>query len=164
MAVDSTKEGLRRLILKSLFGRQLGFADAPGDFIVGPQALANPVDGAISGGSTIVSTSVASNIPSAGITMVGASGASGTTAYNLAAPFPGARKTLFNPTTGVAQIGTTGAGAFLCASGSITSTLGQIIFAGKGGVCELIGLTTNLWGVLSPAPGSASASTAVTFG
>ena len=84
-----------------------------------------------------------------GFSMVGASAASGTTLYTLAAPVPGVRKVLFVPTTGYAVVGTTAAGAFICSTASITSTYGYITFAGKGNVCELIGLTTALWGVLT---------------
>jgi hypothetical protein len=164
MAYDTSKEGLRNRLVKSIFGRNLGFADANNDVVGGPLGYQTPVDGWSSAGSTLTSTSVTNNLPAGGCSVIGASGASGTTAYTLAAPIPGVTKTLFNPTTGVAVVGTTGASAFICSSGSITSTLGIITFAGKGGVCVLQGLTTALWGVISPAPGVASASTAVTFG
>lgn len=149
MAVDLSKEGRRSAYIKSLFGRAMGFQDANMDVVCGPVGYANPIDGFSAGGSTIVSTSVANNLPGSGVSMVGASGASGTTAYNLAAPVPGVRKMLFNPTTGVAVIGTTGAGAFINSTGSVTSTLGSITLGGKGAYIELFPLSSALWGVVN---------------
>lgn len=146
MAQDSSLEGLRSQTLKSILGRQLGIDS--NDFLVGPKDIRIQVNGWSSAGSTITSTSVASNIPNYGVTVVGATGASATTAYTLAAPTPGVRKSLFNPTTGGVTILTTGAGAFLCSTGSVTSTQGTITFPGKGGCIELIGLTTALWGII----------------
>lgn len=148
MAQDTSLNGLRNLILTSLYGRRAGLDSS--DYLVGPRAFREQVEGVLSAGSTIVSTSVATNLSAYGISLVGATGASGTTAYNLSAPVTGLTKRLFNPTTGVANIGTTGAGAFICSTGSITSTYGNILLTGKGAMCELIALTTALWGVMTP--------------
>lgn len=168
MAQDATLLGLRNQILTSLFGRRLGLepgnsSETQPDFLAGVRGFRNVIGGFSSGGSTITSTSVASPIPAYGVTVVGATAASATTAYNLAAPIPGVRKVLFNPTTGQAVIGTTDGGAFLCASGSVTSTFGVITMAPKGASVELIGLSTALWGVIDVSQISTGGS-AVTFG
>jgi len=147
MAQDATLQGLRNQLLTQIHGRRLALD--PNDYLVGPKDLRAQISGFSSGGSTLTSTSVASNIDPFGLTVLGASAASGTTLYTLAAPVPGVRKVLFIPTTGYAVVGTTAAGAFICSSGSITSTYGYITFTGKGNVCELMGLTTALWGVLT---------------
>ena len=154
MAQNATLEGLRSQIIKSLFGRNIGLVmgqstETNPEFLAGPKAFRDVVTGWSSGGSTITSTSVASDLPAYGISLVGATAASATTAYTLAAPVPGVRKTLFNPTTGQAVVLTTGAGAFICSSASITSTHGSITFVGKGAMAELIGVSTNLWALVT---------------
>lgn len=159
MAQNTLLEGLRSQLLVSIFGRRLGFA--PGnafqtepEYLVGPRAFREQVAG-VSSGSTIVSTAVATALPPYGVSLIGASGASATTAYILSAPVPGVKKMLFVPTTGYAVVITTtdttgaGAGPMICSTASVTSTHQTITFAGKGNYCELIGLTTGLWGVLS---------------
>ena len=146
MAQDATLQGLRSQLITSIKGRRLALD--PNDYLVGPRDLRVQIEGFSSGGSTITSTAVATPLSAWGVSMVGASAASGTTLYTLAAPVPGVRKTLFVPTTGYAVIGTTAAGAFICSTASVTSTYGYITCTGKGGVCELVGLTTALWGVL----------------
>lgn len=153
MAQDATLVGLRNQILTSLFGRRIGFepgnsSDTNPDYLAGPRGFREPISGFSSGGSTVTSTSVTTPLPGYGPSMVGATAASATTAYNLAAPIPGVRKIIFNPTTGQAVVGTTDAGAFICASGSVTSTLGIITLAPKGSFIELMGLSTALWGVI----------------
>lgn len=145
MAQDTSLNGLRSQLLTQIYGRRLALD--PNDYLVGPKAVREQVSGVAAAGSTIVSTSVASNIDAFGITLVGATAASATTAYTLAAPVPGVKKGLFNPTTGQAVILTTGAGAFICSTASITSTQGTITLVGKGAYVELWGLTTNLWGL-----------------
>lgn len=154
MAQNATLEGLRNQIVKSLFGRSLGFTPGQStetnfEFLAGVKGFREPITGWSSGGSTLTSTSVASDLPAYGVSLVGATAASATTAYTLAAPVPGVRKILFNPTTGQAVILTTGAGAFICSSASITSTQGTITFVGKGAMAELVGLSTALWGLVT---------------
>ena len=145
MALKTDIENLRNSIITSLFGRRLGLDQY--DTLTGPKGFRDPVDGWNTAGTTLVSTSVASNIPAYGMTVVGATGASATTAYTLAAPIPGVCKRIFNPTTGAVTILTTGAGAFICSTGSVASTQGTISFVGKGAYVELWGLTTSLWGL-----------------
>lgn len=145
MAQDTSINGLRNGIITSLYGRRIGLDSS--DYLVGPKAFRDQIEGVSSAGSSIVSTSVASNLSAYGLSLVGATGASATTAYTLAAPVTGVTKRLFNPTTGQAVIGTTGAGAFICSTGSVTSTLGSITLIAKGACIELLGLTTALWGV-----------------
>lgn len=152
MAQDTSLTGLRNQLVTSIFGRRLALApgnssDTAVEYLVGPRALREQVEGFSSAGSTITSTSVANYLSPYGISVVGSSGASGTTAYLLAAPVPGVAKRIFNVTTGVADILTTAAGAFICSTASITSTQGTIHFVGKGACVELWGLTTNLWGL-----------------
>lgn len=152
---DTSLNGLRSSFMISMLGRKAALTfgnssdNSPDGYLVGPKDIRTQVEGISSAGSTITSTSVTSPLSAWGLSMVGATGASATTAYNLNAPIPGVGKRIFNPTTGVAVILTTGAGAFLCSTGSVTSTLGTITLSGKGSAVELWGLTTNLWGVIS---------------
>lgn len=153
MPQDTSVTGLRNQIVTSLFGRRIGLtpgnsSDTGIHYLVGPTAFRVPVLGVSSGGSTITSTSVATPLPPYGMSLIGASGASATTAYLLSAPVPGVRKLLFVATTGTAVVGTTDGGAFIATSGSITSTYGIMTFAGKGANVELFGITTALWGVI----------------
>lgn len=152
MALDSSLNGIRNRFITQLHGRRLfltfgNSSDNSPHYLGGPVAHIAPVDGWSAGGSTVTSTSVANLIPPYGVTVVGATGASATTAYLLAAPVPGVSKTIFNPTTGGATILTTGSGAFICSTGSAASTQGSITFLGKGSYVDLIGLTTALWGL-----------------
>ena len=152
MAQQTDLEGLRNQIVTQLFGRRFGFTPGNGvqtapDYLAGPKGFREPISGFSSGGTTVTSTSVASDIPPHGVTVVGATGASATTAYTLAAPVPGVTKTLFNPTTGAVTVLTTAAGAFICSTGSAASTYGSISFVGKGAYADLIGLTTALRGL-----------------
>jgi hypothetical protein len=148
---DTSLNGLRNSIITSIFGRRAGLsfgnASDTGDYLVGPKDIRVQVEGVSSAGSTIVSTSVANLLSPWGVSLVGATGASATTAYQLGAPVPGTVKYIFNPTTGQANIGTTGAGAFICSSASVASTQGNIFLVGKGAYVELLALTTNLWGL-----------------
>lgn len=167
MAQDTSLNGIRNRIITSIFGRRIGLGfgstyDGEPSFLFGVRGVAEQVEGISSAGSTIVSTAVTNNLSPFGCSLVGATGASATTAYNLAAPIPGVVKRLFNPTTGIAVVLTTGAGAFLCSTASVTSTQGIISLAGKGSGVELLGLTTALWGVLTQV--ASSASTNVSFG
>lgn len=159
MAQNTSLEGLRSQMLVSIFGRRMGLAagnaiQTQAEYLVGPRALREQVQG-VSSGSTIVTTAVATPLVPYGVSLIGASAASATTGYTLSAPVPGVRKILFVPTTGYAVVTVTtdttgaGAGAFLCSTASVTSTHQIITFAGKGNICELIGLTTGLWGVLT---------------
>ena len=153
MAQDTSLTGLRGQLVTSIFGRRLALSvgnssDQNAEYLVGIRAVREQVEGVSSAGSTVTSTSVANLLSPYGVSLVGASGASGTTAYQLSAPVPGVVKRIFNPTTGVADILTTAQGAFICSTASVTSTQGTIHFVGKGANVELIGLTTNLWGVM----------------
>lgn len=167
MAQDTSLNGLRSKIITSLFGRRIGLGfgstyDGEPSVLYGVRAVAEQVEGISSAGSTIVSTAVTNNLSPFGVSLVGATAASATTAYNLAAPIAGVRKTIFNPTTGSVTFLTTGAGAFVCSSGSITSTYGSVTLNGKGVGIELLGLTTALWGVINP-QGITTVSTNYTF-
>ena len=142
MAQDATLQGLRSQLITSIKGRRLALD--PNDYLVGPRALREQIEGFSSGGSTITSTSVATPLVAYGVSVVGATGASATTAYLLAAPVPGVTKTIFNPTTGGVTVLTTAAGAFVCSTASAASTQGSITFVGKGACVDLIGLTTAL--------------------
>lgn len=144
MSQNTLLEGLRSQILDSIKGRKFGL-DVNSDLVV--RSVRQPVMGT-TGGTTILSTASAT-LPAYGVSMVGSSGTSGATSYVLDAPIPGVRKTIFNPTTGTVVLGTTAAGAFICSTGSATSTYGYATFAGKGNILEMIGLTTALWGVVT---------------
>jgi len=172
MPKDTSLNGLRGQIITSVHGRRLGL-DVDG-FLVGHLGERQTVAGVSSAGSTIVSTSVATALTNYGVSLVGASAASGTTGYIMTSPTPGCEKILFVPTTGYAVVTLTtdstgaGAGAMLCSTASVTSTYQVITFAGKGGFVRLIGLTTGLWGLAGWGPNvsgalSSAASTSITF-
>ncbi len=152
MALDTSLNGIRNTLITQIYGRRLGLgpgnsSDQNSHYLGGAAAFREQVDGWSSAGSTVTSTSVASLIPPYGITMVGATGASATTAYQLSAPVPGVVKWLFNPTTGAVTVLTTAQGAFVCSTGSAGTTQGTIAFVGKGAYACLLGLTTSLWGL-----------------
>lgn len=146
MAQNTTLEGLRSQLITSIFGRRLALDS--GEFIVGPKAFREQVEG-FTAATTLMSTSVAA-LSAYGMSMLGSTQTSGSTAWTLAAPVPGTKKVLFNPTTGSANVTTTGAGAFVCSTASAASTQGNIFFVGKGAMVELIGISTSLWGVMTP--------------
>ena len=146
MAQDATLQGLRSQLLTQIHGRRLALD--PNDYLIGPRDLRVQIEGFSSGGSTITSTAVATALSAWGVSVVGASAASGTTAYVLAAPVPGVRKTLFCPTTGYAVVLASTA-AYYCSSASVTSTYQIATFTGKGNMLELMGLSTALWAVLT---------------
>ena len=151
---DTSVEGMRSSITKSVHGRNLGFNQGnagstdPLGFLVGVKDLRVQLSGVSSAGSSLVSTSVTNNIDPFGLTLVGATGASATTAYLLAAPIPGVRKMIFNPTTGTAVVLTTAAGAFMMSTANSGSTLGIATLTAKGSFLELMGVTTGFWAVI----------------
>ena len=154
MAQDTSLQGLRGQLLTQIHGRRLALD--PNDYLVGPRDVRVQVEGVSAAGSTIVSTAVATPLSPYGVSLIGASAASATTAYLLAAPIPGVRKWLLVPTTGYSVViattistGAGTAGAFICSTASVTSTFQTMTFGGKGNYVELIGLTTNLWGCIS---------------
>lgn len=143
MAQNTSLEGLRSQLVTQIYGRRLALD--VGDFLVGPKAVREQVEGFTSG-TTLMSTGTAA-LSAYGISMVGSTLTSASTSLTLNAPVPGTKKVLFNPTTGQAVVTTTGAGAFICSTGSITSTFGTMTFPAKGASIELLGITTALWGV-----------------
>ncbi len=150
MAQDTSLNGLRSQLVTQIYGRRLALgpgnsSDQNAEYLVGPRGFREPVEGVSSAGSTVTSTSVTSKLSPYGMTVVGATGASATTAYLLAAPVPGLVKRIFNPTTGTAVVLTTDSGAFICSTGSVTSTLGSITLSAKGSFVELYGHSTALW-------------------
>lgn len=152
MAQDTSLTGLRNQLVTSLFGRRLGLApgnssDQTVHYLVGHVSERVPVEGWNSAGSTITSTSVASFLAPYGVSLVGATAASGTTAYTLSAPVPGVRKTIFANTTGNAVV-TLASGNFI-SSGSAASTYTIATFTGKGNVLELMGISTAHYAVLT---------------
>lgn len=153
MALKTSLNEIRNQLITQLHGRRIGFgignsSDQGSHYLMGFAAVREQVDGWATDGTTITSTSVTGIIPPYGVTVVGATGASATTAYNLGAPVPGVRKLIFNPTTGGVTFLTSGSGAFICSTASAASTQGSITFVGKGAYADLIGLTTNLWGLV----------------
>lgn len=152
MAQDTSLNGLRSQLLTSIFGRRLALSpgnssDGNAEYLVGVRAVREQVEGISSAGSTIVTTSPAAGqtLNAYGISLVGATAASASTAYNLNLPIPGVKKGIFNPTTGQAVIAT--GSAFICSTASVTSTQASITLVGKGAYVELWGLTTALWGL-----------------
>ncbi len=173
MAQKTKLNALRDQLITQIHGRRLGLgpgnsSDTSPHYLMGIASIREQVDGWNSDGTTVTSTDVTTLIPPYGVTMVGATGASATTAYQLSAPVPGVRKTIFNATTGAVTVLTTAQGAFICSTGSAASTYGSFSFIGKGNYVDLIGVTTNLWGVVSgnsinTVQLTSAASTSVTF-
>lgn len=152
MAQNASLEGLRSQLVTQIYGRRLGLSagnssDTNAEYLVGPRAFRDVVGGVSSAGSSITSTDVTSIIPAYGVTLVGATGASATTAYQLAAPVPGVRKTLFNPTSGNATVLVSGAGAVMDSTAS--NALVSMKLNAAGAFVELIGLTTAVWGIIN---------------
>lgn len=154
MTQDASLEGLRSQILDSIKGRKLGL-DVDGH-LVGVPDVRVPVLGTTANGTTLVSTAT-TTIKAYGVTLIGSSGTSGATGYQLNAPIPGVMATLFNPTTGYAVIGTSAAGGLVASSQGALSTLGTITLDGKGRMVQLMGLTTALWGLVPNWAGSSIA-------
>ncbi|HEB27350.1 MAG TPA: hypothetical protein ENI05_06185 [Porticoccus sp.] len=141
-------EKLRNDVVKSIYGRRLGLDHD--DFLVGPVGIRNPIDNLTSGQSTMPSTGTLTLQPH-GISLIGTTASSGTSvastaSQQLPAPSPGARKSLFNITTGQLVVSTVTASAFFFSSQS--STMTYLTLTGKGANAELIGLTTALWGCM----------------
>lgn len=154
MAQDATLSGLRNQIITSLFGRRLGFtagnsSDVSVEYLAGVRGVREQVEGWSAAGSTIVSTSVATQLSPYGVSVVGATGASGTTGYVLSAPVPGVEKRIFCPTSGYAVI-TLASGNFITtvSTGSNGSTHTIITFAGKGNAVTLLGVSTAYYAVM----------------
>ncbi len=171
MPLDTSLNGIRARIIDSLKGRRIGMVTGNSsgdistpvspDFVAGVKGYVEPIEGFSSGGTTITSTSVTNALSAYGFSVVGATGASGTTAYSLNSPVPGTVKKIFNPTTGTVTINLA-SGSFLCSTGSAASTQAVITFAGKGSFIELYALTTALWGV-GPVTQIGTGGAAVTF-
>ena len=151
MAQDTSLNGLRNQLVTEIYGRRLALApgnssDNNAEYLVGIRGFRYQVEGWSAAGSTVVSTSVANQLSPYGLSIVGATGASGTTGYVLSAPVPGVEKTIFCPTTGYAVI--TLASGNIISTGSAGSTQTIITFAGKGNAVQLVGITTAFYAVL----------------
>ena len=87
MAQDTSINGLRNQILTSIFGRRLGLDSA--SFMIGPVGFRNQVECVSSAGSTVLSTATAGGglgstaLSPFGVSMVGATGASGTSHWQI---------------------------------------------------------------------------------
>ena len=152
MAQDTSLNGIRNTIVTQIYGRRLGLgpgnsSDATAHYLDGIAGVREQVEGWSSAGSTVTSTSVASFLSPYGVSVLGATAASGTTGYTLSAPVPGVRKTLLCITTGYAVV-TLASGNFI-STGSAASTYTIATFTGKGNVLDLVGLTTSQYGVLT---------------
>lgn len=147
MARNASLEGLRSEILDSIKGRKIGLE--PAGYLQGQLTVRDPQTGMTSG-TTLLSTAT-SLLPAYGMSIVGSTQTSGATAYTLADPVPGVRKVIFNPTTGTATItlNSTAAGQGIVSTGSITSTYSVIQMVGKGAMIDMIGLSTNEYGVMT---------------
>jgi hypothetical protein len=150
MALDTSLNGIRNRLITQIHGRRLGLAsgnssDQGAHYLAGPAAAISPIEGWSAAGSTIVSTSVANQLVPYGVSVVGATGASGTTGYTLSAPVPGVDKTIFCPTSGYAVI-TLASGNFITTASS-TCTIAT--FSGKGQTLKLTGLSTAWYGVMN---------------
>ena len=166
MPQNVSLEGLRSQIIHSYDGRKDG--RDKDEFSLGLKDIRLGQDGWSSAGSTIVSTTYgvgtagSSYLQPFGVSVVGATGASATTGYQLGTPVPGVYKTFINPTTGYAVISTTLAGAYIASTGSITSTHGTITMSGKGCNLQMFALTTGLWAALTQQYSSLSTNISIT--
>lgn len=152
MAQDTSLNGIRNTLITQMYGRRLGLgpgnsSDTTSHYLGGIAAVREPVEGWNAAGSTVTSTSVATQLAPYGLSLVGASGASATTGYVLSAPVPGVKKTLFVPTTGYAVV-TLASGNFI-STGSAASTQTIATFTGKGNILELMGVSTSQYAVLT---------------
>lgn len=153
MAQDTSLNGLRNLVLTSLYGRRAGLDSS--DYLVGPRAFREQVEGISSAGSTITSTGVGTNLSAYGMSIVGATGASATTGYTLSAPVTGVTKRLYCDSSGYAVV-TCASGSFINSTASVGSTQTTITLSGKGCAAELFALTTALWACMTPMISSVS--------
>jgi len=94
----------------------------------------------VTDGPTAAST--AANLARSGVSTLGATAAKD---YTMDAPKPGLRKTLVS-TNGTTQTVTASGATFLTTAGS---TPNKVSMESTGAILELIGLRTDLWGVLS---------------
>ena len=154
-------ETIRSALLTSIFGRRLGLS--PAEFLGGPKDIQVQVQDINTGSSGTA-------IPAYGITRVTCSGSTqGPVQYLLDAPVPGVYKTLMlggtagATSTGSYQFLSSAAGAAILIS-SLGTTAGVVNLKDAGAMVRLVGLTTNLWGVVSEALYTSTAlAKAVTF-
>ena len=154
-------ETLRSSLLTSIFGRRLGLTED--ELLAGAKYIQVQVQ-------DITTASSGTAIPAYGITRVTCSGSSqGPVQYLLDAPVPGVRKTLMlggtagATSTGSFQFLSTDAGAAILIS-SLGTTGGVVNLLGPASVVTMIGLTTDLWGVLNEGPYTSTAlGSAVSF-
>jgi len=129
----------RSRILTSLYGSRLGLDTD--NMLVGPPELKL---GVTTPGST------ANNLPAHGVSNLAAAAAS---TIQLDPPITGIRKYLFANCTAASSINVlTGVDVVGLAS-SISTGGRRIKFQAQGDVCELVGLSTALWGILNCSAG-----------
>ena len=128
----------RRFGLQLLTTTESGGAYGAKDFIVGPEDMRVSI-------STADTTST--NIPAYGISYLVGTSAASTPVYSLDPPIPGVGKIVVFGSTDSALYLKTANGEYILGSslGSSATTLRS----SGGGVFELIGLTTAVWGAMS---------------
>ena len=158
----TTRSVLQNSILTSIYGRRLGlnaneFLAGPKDILLATQSLTSGSTGTqvTNYGITMLdcTTGAATTASSLGTTEVGC-------AWSMAAPEPGARKTLMKVS---ATLGSTM--PVVCAFGSgvtgydssFLSTATGVMLNAVGQVVHLVGLTTAKWLVLSKSTGASVA-------
>mgnify|MGYP001585908720 CR=1 FL=1 len=141
-------ETIRSALLTTVFGRRLGLS--PAEFLGGAKDIQVQVQDLNTGSSAIA-------VPPYGISRITCSGSTqGPVQYLLDAPVPGVYKTLMlggtagATSTGSYQFLSTAAGAAILIS-SLGSTSGVVNLKDAGAMVKLVGLTTNLWGVVAEA-------------
>lgn len=156
----ATKESLRGSNLTSIYGRRLGLSQlstgqtggtkGPVDFLAGFDDVRLPI-------STAETTDIPCN--AAGISYLVGTSAASTPVFTIAPPIPGVRKQVFFGSTDSALYLKNSSGCSFAGT-SLGTTGATVIRSSGGGMIELMGLTTAIYGVLNV---SSSAVNAVEF-
>lgn len=134
----------RRFGLQKMFTSQSG-GRAEQEFLVGPDDFRVGVT---------TSESTASNVLASGISELPGTSAGSSAVYTIDPPIPGVRKLVFCTTAnGPVYLKTKNSETFTTTLGSTFTTIKA---SSLGGVFELIGKTTAVWGVLGITSGTSS--------
>ena len=155
MAQTVTLEGLKGQLVKTLFGRQMGFSygnssdsETGGDaqFLTGFKGVRRPVV------ALTTASTVADQIPNHGIATITVNTTGGSTYWNPKNPVPGESVKIFNISSGYAIIWLNGSTATtgvtgVCAGSSVAgaSTVALSVTLNKGHWAELEGISTAIW-------------------
>ena len=127
----------RRMGLQSFTTAQSGGSRGMAEFIVGPEALRYP---------TTTNQTTAQNVKAWGVTMLPGTSVGSSAVYVIDPPIPGVRSTIqFSTLNGPIHLRTVGGEVFQTTNPSTAAT--TLNCSSNGGVVDLIGLTTAMYGV-----------------